>query len=579
MHTTPAAVLDDANAAPDPGDGAPVRPSRALDVPFWARSTAGGVLAFVAVLGGLAIADVPGELLLGLLALVTVLAPTSRELSRRLLIAGPVLLGGIPLLWWWRLPLSGVGGHAGLLLAMLTGGVVAWLVAGPRVLSRARLLLPRVRWADGVLALGALVATWVYLPSLRASSPEVTLSRLLRGWDNSAHFDMAAMIYNHGVVISHIPSGPLGQWSYAQYPQGFHTVTATLLEALLGPAGAGVDPGALVGAYGRSMMLVVLLGVVMVLAGITSLPALRRRPLVAFPAVMFVVATFTLGPGGMLIHDGFPNFVLAVTFVAAIPLLVIQMTRPLSPVFLAALGGAAVGIAHNWSLLLSMGALGVVAIFFPRSRLRWSTDRRTWVAPAIITVVTLIGLGQAWTMLRHQPGLGNLLGLGGGVTSVPLGQLVLTSVGAVAACALLFVQTRRTRGPWAGDAERTAWVGLVPLAGVVFATVLAISQIQAQGDVAYYFWKYAIALQLVSAVVLVVALVMVLRPVGPRRSCRSAPWVERRSCSPASPRSWCTGFPPSCRRRSVAVLPRVGSRVPTSWRSPWRPSRRRTRST
>ena len=58
----------------------------------------------------------------------------------------------------------------------------------------------------------------------------------------------------------------------------------------------------------------------------------------------------------------------------------------------------------------------------------------------------------------------------------------------------------------------------MPLAGLAFATLLAVTQIRAQGDVAYYFWKYAIAVQLVSAVLLGVALVMALRSSGPRRS-------------------------------------------------------------
>ncbi|MBO9555489.1 hypothetical protein [Cellulomonas sp.] len=517
MTTTSAPVVGDTEPAPEQGVSTVERASGGSRFPFWGRALVGGVAGVVLVLAALTVASVPGEVLLALLAVATLLVPTSRELSRRILVAGPVLLGGLPMLWWWKLPLADVGGHAGLLLALLVGGVGAWLLAGPRPLRRARLLLPRVRWVDGVLAVAVLVAAWVYLPSLRPSSPEVALSRLLRGWDNSAHFDMASMLYHHGVVISHIEPGPLGQWSYAQYPQGFHTVTATVMEALLGP-GADADPGVVLATYARSMTLVVLLAVAMVLAGICSLPALRRRPFVAFPALMFVVATFTLGPGGMLLHDGFPNFIVAVAFVSAIPLLVVQMTRPLSPVFLAALGGAAVGIAHNWSLLLSMGALGVVAVFFPRTRLRWTTDRRAWVAPAVITLITLVGLAQAWTMLRHQPGLGNLLGIGGGVTPVPLGQLVLTSVGAVAACVFLLVQNRRPHGPWSGDAVRTAWTGLVPLAGIGFAAALAFTQIRAQGDVAYYFWKYSIAVELVSSVVLVVALVMALRPVGVRRT-------------------------------------------------------------
>lgn len=447
------------------------------------------------------------KLLLGVLGLVVLLAPTSRELSRRVLIAGTVLIGGIPLLWWWKLPL-GDAGHAGLVLALVLAGIAAWFAVAPGA-GRARLLLPRVRWSDGAAAVASLVAVWVYLPTLRVSSPGVTLTRFLRGWDHSAHFDMTAMILKHGSVISHIEPGALGQWSYARYPQGFHAVTATVMEALIG-SGTN-DPGVLLATYARAMTFVIVVAVVTVLAGVCSLPSVRRRPLIAFPAALFVVATFTLGPGGMVLHDGFPNFLVACAMLACLPLIAIQMTRPMSPPLLAALGAAALGVVHNWSLLLTMGGFVVVAVLFPWSKARWPSRRIDWVAPGVVVVVTFVGLFEAWTMLRYQPDLADIVVVGGGVTSIPVGQLALVVAGAIAACAALVVGRGR-RGPWRGDALRAGWTGLVPLAGLGVATMIAVVQIHAGSGVGYYFWKYAIALQLVAAVVLVAALSLVLRP-------------------------------------------------------------------
>jgi hypothetical protein len=453
------------------------------------------------VLALVAVGVLRGVPLLVAVALVAVAVPTSRELSRRLLVVGCLVLGWAPLLWWWDLP-TGSLGRVAVLLAVVVGLLAAWLTPRPGV--RARQLVPRVRWTDAAAGVGVLATVWAYLPTLRVSRPEGALSGFFRAWDNAAHFDMAEMIRAHGTLVGRVAQGPLGEWSYANYPQGFHAATAAVMEALAGPT---VDePGAELLTYTHAMTLVVMLALATVVAGICSLPAMRRRPLVALPAVLFVVATFALGPGGMAIHDGFPNFFVACTLLACVPLLVTQMTRPTSPPLLAALGGAVVGVAHNWSFLLTMGVVGAVVLLFPLRRSRWPVRARDWTVAGLIAVATLFGLLVAWSALRNQPGITDVLTLDGPVNSVPVNQLVLTVGLALAACAALVSGVRRTRGPFGDDATRAGWVGLLPLAGVVVAVLVARLQTERVGAPGYYFWKYAIGLQLLSAVALVAAL-------------------------------------------------------------------------
>jgi hypothetical protein len=305
----------------------------------------------------------------------------------------------------------------------------------------------------------------------------------------------------------------MGEWAYTDYPQGFHAAAATVMEAVLGDQR---DPAVLLTSYGRAMTVVVVLAVAVVIAGLCALPALRRRPLLALPVALFVAATFTLGPGGMLLHDGFPNFVVAVACLACIPLIAAPMPRPTSPVLLAALGAAAMGVAHNWSLLLTMGAGGVLVALSPWRRSRWPRGRRAYLVPGAIAVATLGGLLAAWLQLRGQAPLSEIVVIPGGVNPVPFAWLFTTVAAAVVACAVLCGQTRSTktgaRSVAAVSATRTAWAGLMPLVGGLVLLVIAYLQVRGTGDVGYYFWKYAIALELLAAVVLGAALPWLLAP-------------------------------------------------------------------
>jgi len=485
---------------------AAIRPARRSGRRELRAAAAGVVASCVAVLIQVAgVLDGHAKLLaVGLLVLVL---PTSRELARRVLIAGCIFLGWIPLLWWWHLPLGDVG-RLGAIFAILVGVLTAWLLLGDGPAARARHLVPRIRWADAAGGAGIAFVTWVYLPLLRVSNAQVALSGFLRGWDNSAHFDMTEMIRRHGVLIPGIRLGSSGPWSYSDYPQGFHAAAATVMEGLAGPT-AG-DPGTELVHYTHALAIIVILAVATVVAGLCALPSLRRRPLLTLPLVMLVVATFSLGPGGMVLHNGFPNFYVAVALLACVPLIVIPMERVGSPLMLATLGGAALGVAHNWAFLLTMGAFGAVAVLFPLRRSRWPDTTRGWVAAGAIGVPVAVGIIAAERMLQGQRSFADLITTAGGVTPVAVNAAILTLAGAIA-CAVAVGARRRGTTPGSDNALRTMLTALLPAAGILVTAFIAYLQIRRVGEPGYYMWKYLIALQLLSVVV-IAATIPVLIP-------------------------------------------------------------------
>ncbi len=445
----------------------------------------------------------PGVLALAALCLLAVLVPTSRELSRRVLVAGATFLGWAPLMWLWKLPVS----HAALLLAILAGLLSGWLVLDGPPGRRAARLLPRVRPADLGVLVSALLVAALYKPLLVSTTAEVALTRFLKGWDNTAHFDMAGMIVRHGVLINRLDSGPGGDWAYLQYPQGFHAAVAVLMEAVVGPDAL---PSQLVQAYGRGSALICLLTVVTVVAGVCSVPAMRRRPALALPSAVLVTSTFVLGPGGMVLHDGFPNFLVAAAMLACIPLIVAQMHRPTSLPLLVALGGAGLAVAHNWALLLIVGAVGALGVLLPLRRRRWPDDVKGWVPAAIVSALVVVGAGIAWSMLRHQPPLGELLDTPGGVSPMPVSTMIMTAALALSACVAAVLRLEKGAGTRSGTLVRTAWAGVPMLLGTALVVGVAWAQVVGNGDVSYYFWKSALAMQLVGVVVLVLQLPSVL---------------------------------------------------------------------
>lgn len=482
---------------PDPraGEERRVRGEAAATV----RGVVVGLLVTGVVVVGRRAGVLDGSVGLVLGAVLALAVPTSRLLSRRVLLTGCLAFGWLPILWWWDLPTGGVG-RVTLLLALTSGVLAGWVAAGRRPGLRVRRLVPRVATVD-VLTGGALAAALSMLsPWWVARSGASALAMLSLGWDNSAHFDMTEMIRAHGAVVSAVGAPPGGgTWSYVNYPQGYHSIAAATME-LVGSPHLG-SAGAEVALYARSMGLVAVAAVVMVVAGIASVPALRRRPLIAAVAVVVVGAGFLWGPGGLVLEDGFPNFFLACALVAAVPLVALPIARWPSPLLLAALGGALVGIAASWALLLTMAAPVALAILLPARRSRARASRRSWAISVVIAVVTGAVIVREVLVIGVQP-LTSILTLGGGVTHRPL---IETDVVVSLAILIVLVLALRSRRPWSGAVARLVGATGGLAVGVAFAAWIAYVQTRT-GPLSYYFWKYAISLELLALVLGAVAL-------------------------------------------------------------------------
>lgn len=480
----------------EPTSGAPT----GTEVPARsARRTVGVlVVALTAVFGAAAVRLALPPMGLTAVALGTVLVlavPTSRFLSRRMLLTGALLFGATPLLWWVDLPLGRLG-RAGLIGSLLVGGLAAWLVAGGRrdVRRRARALLPTVRPVDAIPLLAALATAWVVSGWLRVRSGSAALGALLPGWDNSAHLDMVQMLLRNGVTVDRLAAPAGTVWQFSDYPQGYHAVVATLLQA--GGTRATDHPAAVLLAYvhAEAWMLVLLGG--LLAAAVCSLPSLRRRPMLALPAATLLVAGFVTGPGGSAFVGGFPNFVYAAALAACIPLLVAGMPRVAMPLQVAALGGLVVGVANAWILLLAVALPAAAVLALPATRVRWRGSRRRWTATGLVLVVVALGtLGP----LHVISGLsaGSVLTIRGGIDAPEPGFIVAVALGAVALC-LWTSASGRGRG--------LAWHGVTPVVGLLAALAVGAWQLHSAGALSYYFYKLLLGVGLVSLAVIAVGL-------------------------------------------------------------------------
>ena len=465
--------------------------------------TAAGCLAGLAV-AGLVVVLRLGGVLHGLYAiaafvLVSLLVPTSRSLSRRILVCGCLFFGWAPVLWWWRLPLGEVG-RATAVLAVSAGGLAGWVLSSPRAGERARLLLPRVRGVDMIPLGAAAVAGSVVEHYLRVSTGPHALSTLMDAWDNSAHVDMALMIRRHGATVDALGHAPDGTaWSYANYPQGFHTVIAHLME-LLGSPRVGSVSAELVG-YAHAMALVFIAAVTLVAAGLCSLPPLRRRPLLAVPMVSVAVFAFALGPGADMQWVGFSNFVLSCSLASAAVAAAVTCVRPLAPMSLATLGGAIVGVADTWAPLVTLALPAVVVAAMPIRRWRLPRRRTALAASAAVAVGTILAIGHVALVLRSHD-IGALLDIQGGISQPPLGVVVAIALGAMAACLLVGIGVGSRFGL---VQRRTCACALVPFVGLAVAAAIGLAQMRSAHRLSYYFWKYLTGVELVCLTPLLLA--------------------------------------------------------------------------
>ncbi|KQY47502.1 hypothetical protein [Cellulomonas sp. Root137] len=462
-----------------------------------------------------------GVLAVALLLLVVLAVPVSRELSRRVLVVGCLLLGWVPVLWWVPLPV-GVAGRGTALLAVVAGGLTAWVAAGEAPARRGRRLLPRLRLVDIVPVGAALGTAFVLAPWWRAAAGENALGMLLRGWDHSAHFNMSEMIRRHGLVIPALGPAPGGEtWVYAHYPQGYHAVVATFME-LVSPEVGPIGDEVLL--YARTMAGVVVLAATVLVAGVCALPRLRRAPLLAIALSAGVWSVLVLGPGGRILSDGFPNYLLACVLLASLPLVLLPVVRVASPVHVAAAGAAIAGIAHGWILLLVLAAPTLLLLVVPLRRGRWRAGGGAWAWTVATGVAVLGSIAVALRTVGGQR-LDAVLVIDGGGTTL---RLLIPAL-LVAACLLVGVATVvARRGSRATTTlARPVLVALLPVVGGVVALGIGWLQLRTTGHLGYYFWKFAIAWTIFSAVALVAGVVGFVS--APRVAARPWPRLVRAS--------------------------------------------------
>lgn len=445
---------------------------------------------FVLLLRRLHLLDGAPAMVLSLLLMVVI--PSAATLSGRLVVNGSVLLGWVPLLWWTALPLGDIG-RIGLLLALAVGSLTAWILAGPAPRTRVRRLAPRVAAVDLMPAAAALIAAWTTWPLLTSTSADRTLSALMRlGWDHCAHFGMVMLARSEGAVSAMLGPAPDGTpWVGSDYPQHFHATMSALAELISGP-GAG-DPAAELVRYGRDAALLQVLTVVLLTAGLAHLPALRRRPAVAWPLAAAVVAAFLFGPGAVALASGWGNFVLACAAAALALLLAVSMTGRWTPWNALVLGGLVVATVHGWALLAPLAAAAVLVALVPfrRSRLPASGSRSATIA--LVVVIVLAASAVVAPMLLGGGGA-SLLTVGGSFP-VSLAQLLVVSLAAMAAGLTAFLLRRGT-----DDGAKGLALLAVPGTGLALLGLLAAYLAGTPAGLTYYFSKLALGATLIGVV-------------------------------------------------------------------------------
>lgn len=456
-------------------------------------------------------------LALGLLLALSV--PWSTCLSRRLLLAGAICLGWMPLLWWVRLPVGDVG-RVGLTLALGSGALAGWVFAAPNVRNRAKRLVPRVAAVDAIPVAATLVALWATWPLITSPAGDRTLNLLMKsGWDHVAHLAMVMLIRTNGAIVPMLGPSPDGSiWASAHYPQHLHATLAALTEICCGTSVG--DAATEVLRYGRSVALLQVLIAALLAAGVAQLPRLRRRPSVAWPVAAVVVGAFLFGPGSAL-ANGYPNFVLACATVGLAALLATSMSRGFGPLRIFALGGLVVATVHTWALLAPLAVVASSVGFVPFGRAP-RPRTRTEAAAIWAALAATVGASVAVMPMLASAGGSAILTLGG-VPEYSMSQLVLFGGAAIAAtlAASARAQDRET-------ALRGVALTAIPAGGLLLLISLAAYQLATAGELSYYVGKVAVGVTLISVVVLATGIAIGIRPALPQQN------IARRSAAAAA---------------------------------------------
>jgi hypothetical protein len=470
-------------------------PKRVARLRQWVVGAGATAVFYVVLANGL----LPAWLTVALGATLLGTVPTARSFARRIALNAAIVVGWSQVLWWveWPFQLN----HGALIAALAAGFLTARVVEAADRRTAALSLLPRLRPVDALIPVSALVGTAALWNWVKASTPQRALEALVPGADNYAHFHMFSTLRAYGATTTALGSSPDGSgWGFDEYPQGFHSLTATLSE-LVRP-GLVPGPDALV-AYVHAVALVVVLALAMVTAATVSMPGVRNRPEIAVPAVVLTWTAFLWEPGQNLIADGFANFELAAAAGGTALLLAVNRGRNLRTIELAAVGGLLMFVAHAWAPLVVIAAPAALAVLYPwRTPLRAVRHRADLLAPVIVVVACALGTIKAFiTLFTHVPVSKVVNPPPGGIHStsaMPTFVMILVAVFLCSRYAAWVVSAGRLEE--VDVARRIRLLALSPLLGVLSAAILFTAQLKTVGTTSYYFWKYLVGFELILAV-------------------------------------------------------------------------------
>lgn len=465
-----------------------------------------GLAIFVLVVAGRVAVGPGGFAVLIGTGLLVLAVPTSRYLSRRILLALVFLFGLAPVLWWLPFPITTMG-RGTALLASIAGALGAWVAYGANKRSRIRQMVPEVRAIDSLPVIAAVLSAGSLINFFRARTSLDALTLLTMNWDNASHFDMYYMLRTHGRIIGALGASPDGSaWQFHNYPQGYHAAVTLLSELVKGPLAADLE-GELV-SYTIISAVVSTLVASLVAAALCSIPMFRRRFSMAAPVVIFVAAGWIYGPGAAATMHGFQNFYVAAALVAAFLVLMLLQVRIFSqPVLMLASIAAAVGVVHNWVLLGTLLVGACLVILFPLTRRRWIASGLQYVTAALIVFLGILALIPAIKQLSSISANDVLYAVGG----VPLPDFGVVSALLMAALATSLMirstATSRVSTLSVRQIARSAASIWTLVAGLAVLVVMAAAQISKSGALSYYSIKLILALELIALVVLALCVV------------------------------------------------------------------------
>lgn len=427
-----------------------------------------------------------------LLAALLVLTPSSSLLSRRVFLNLLIFMGLVPLIWWIPERFIGID-HASIVLAFSTGLLGAWISARGTAGRSVRGLLPRVQGIDLVPLLAGALSAAALWTMLWVSNSADALSLFLTRWDYQSHFNIFEMLREHGALIPVIPRvSPGVGWGFAEYPQGFHALVATLA----GLRERGVSSLDLeLTSFMQMQSVVGILSVTLVLTGLCSIGLIRRRAMVSAPILALTAAVWIYGPGSIPMYEGFANFYLACGMAVAAAIVLVLFSRRMPAVGMAALSAAMIGVFNNWFVLATLFAVPLAFFAWKNFANIRLADRRRRFTGSLWLLIALVGcllpLVQAGPVIAQSAVVVNAPG---GIAQPDMG----TAIASISLVLFLGICSagRHAHLLMRRDQLLCSLSALGVLFPVILSVGLAVSQVQQNGEIAYYFYKYLVAVML-----------------------------------------------------------------------------------